>query len=207
MRVAPVVTPERDPHFAVSRVHGETAQCELLRQVVKLCHAKRHAVDVGAHIGLWTRNLAAKFEQVTAFEPVGENFACLRQNAALANVKLYNLALGAAAGTCNMKLPEHGNSGMWRVVPGPDVKVYSLDSFALETVDLLKLDVEGSEGLVICGAFETIRHCRPIVVFEDNGTGPKYFGADWTDPKPLLASLGYTLRLRWRKDRVWTPSR
>lgn len=205
-----IICPERDPGFASSTVHGERAQIELLRQVVKLCPARRNAVDAGAHIGLWTRNLAPSFERVYAFEPVRENYECLRDNTraeGLEHVQIFHRALGATAGVCSMKMPQGGNSGCWHVSSGDEVVVSRLDMFDLQNVDLIKMDVEGFEGAVVRGAMETIQRCRPVVVFEDNGTGPKYFSAEWVDPKPLLASMGYTLRFTWRRDVVWIPSR
>jgi hypothetical protein len=33
-------------------------------------------------------------------------------------------------------------------------------------VDMMKIDVEGAEGLVLQGAHETLRRCRPLIIFE-----------------------------------------
>jgi hypothetical protein len=55
------------------------------------------------------------------------------------------------------------------------------------------------------GAVETLRLSRPVVVFEDNGVGTKYFGKAWTDPKLLLASEGYVRAKRVNRDEVWIP--
>ncbi len=205
----PAVSPASDPNFATNKVHGERAQLELLRQVVKLCKNKRVAVDVGAHIGLWSRNLAPHFEAVFAFEPVRENAECFRHNTrGLENVHLAEIVLGDTTGTAAMGLPDGGNSGMWHVVPGIEIgpkTMHALDTANLAQLDLLKIDTEGFEGRVIRGALQTIRKYGPVIVFEDNGLGAKYFGAEWVNPIPLLKSIGYKLRFDWRKDQVWLP--
>jgi FkbM family methyltransferase len=208
----PVVSPASDPSFATSKLHGEVAQMELLRQVVKLCPQKRMALDVGAHIGLWSRNLAASFENVLAFEPVHENAECFRQNVeGLKNVWLAEFALGDERRAAELVRPLGGNSGMWFAklnVPVAEDAVpnmHTIDQMPLIACDLIKIDTEGFEGRVIRGGAETITTHKPVIVFEDNGLGPKYYGADWVDPKPLLKQLGYYQRFTWRKDRVWLP--
>jgi FkbM family methyltransferase len=205
------ISPATDPNFADSRLHGERAQLELLRQVVKLAKGRKIAVDVGAHIGLWARNLAPHFQAVFAFEPNAENAACFRKNVeGLANVFLAELALGDVALKATFKLPPLGNSGMWHVdktelVDGA-ANMQCLDTANLNGLDLLKLDVEGYEGRVIIGAARTILEFKPVIVFEDNGLGQKYFGDQWVNPVPLLKKLGYKLRFTWRKDQVWVPA-
>jgi FkbM family methyltransferase len=51
------------------------------------------------------------------------------------------------------------------------VRVVTLDSFAKENAiapDLIKIDTEGNEVNVLKGATETIRRCKPLIVFEAN---------------------------------------
>lgn len=166
---------------------------------------RRVAVDVGAHMGLWTRLLAADFANVLAFEPNAENRECLLYNLRdVKNVTVSDAALGSVNQELAQTLPGGGNSGMWHMAPGTGIQVGLLDQLGLTEVDLIKIDVEGYEGHVVKGALATIAHSKPLIVFEDNGTGPRYFGKDWLDPKPLLRALGYRKRLRWRRDEVWT---
>jgi FkbM family methyltransferase len=47
-----------------------------------------------------------------------------------------------------------------------DIKVRTLDSFCFESVDFIKIDVEGMEYDVLRGSTETLMRCRPIVLFE-----------------------------------------
>jgi hypothetical protein len=51
---------------------------------------------------------------------------------------------------------------------GEDVPLFTLDSFALPTLRLLKVDVEGMEAEVLRGARETIGRLRPILHVEND---------------------------------------
>lgn len=193
-----------DREYTDSPIHGARAQLHNLKSVLRFCEKRRTAVDVGAHIGLWTGPLAERFHKVWAFEPVPQNMECLRHNVRASNVELIECALGEhAESLCEMTLPDRSNSGCWYAMPGVSTAIDSLDSFALQDVDLLKIDVEGAEGFVVKGAMETIRQSQPLIVFEDNGLGLKHYGKDWLDPRPILLSLGYCHIARIRKDEVW----
>lgn len=199
------VTPLADPGFPTHGAHGVEAQLPTIRAALSFCKLHRTAVDVGAHIGIWTNELAKRFDTVWAFEPTDENFECLVHNIG-ERATLQKVALGAGAAECNVALPKGGNSGMWHIAAGAGTPMRPLDSYNLSVVDFIKIDTEGYEGNVIAGAWRTLNTCRPVVFFEDNGLGPKYFGDNWTDPKPLLASLGYVRAVRIRKDEIWTPA-
>ena len=53
-------------------------------------------------------------------------------------------------------------------------------------IDLIKIDVEGAEGLVIDGAIDTIRRNRPYIVFEHGGSSSEPFGFSSGDVYDLL---------------------
>lgn len=202
------VTPIYDPGFARHNIHGAVAQYDFIRRCVRFCGTQRRvAVDVGAHIGLCTHALLALgFGMVHAFEPEPGNFDCLQDNIDSERVRLHNVALGAESGTCDLTLPANENSGCFFAVPGASREVHALDEYGLRNVDFVKIDTEGFEGLVVQGASNTLRRCRPVVVFEDNGLGAKHYGSDWVDPKTELTKLGYHQAVRIRKDEVWLPN-
>lgn len=196
--------PDGDEYFR--RMFTRTCdrfQDDLFKAAMAFTPRHRGAVDAGAHVGSWTRQLAARFSDVIAFEPHPGNFACLQANTRELSVSRFNVALGSTQGECDMV--QHGNnSGCWRVIPGPGVRLVRLDAFKLKDVDLIKIDVEGFEGAVVQGAVETLKASRPTVVFEDNGLGPKLYGDAWVDPKSILSVLGYRARQRLNKDEIWT---
>lgn len=207
--------PASDPGFAEHPIHGQAAQLPEILRVVKMCREPRMvAVDVGAHIGIWSAELAKHFSVVEAFEPVAENFDCLRANVQGLAVRYRLYALGDREGYCEMFSPRDGNSGMAYATENlyegsgrvATAKMYPLDMYQFSDVGLLKIDVEGYEGRVLMGALRTVIASQPVIVFEDNGLGPKRYGRDWIDPKPILRELLYKKAARIRKDEIWVPS-
>lgn len=198
--------PAWDADFATNKVHGADAQAFKIMAALKHCKQRRRAIDIGAHIGIWTVALAKRFAAVHAFEPVGENFKCLQENTAgLENVDIYQQALGAYARQ-GVAVKHGGNSGCWYLAPGTGMTVMTLDMMGYKNVDLIKIDVEGLEGEVLEGASTTIAMYRPAVFFEENGLGPKHYGSNWVDPKPILRGHGYSQRGRYGKDELWLPN-
>lgn len=201
-----MLSPAEDPGFAASLLHGEAVQARLVKQV--LARVKRHglALDVGAHIGTWTVPLAARFEQVIAFEPVAANRACLEDNVAgLSNVTVLPVAIGSHNGTGTMALPGD-NSGTYCLLHGTEVLVATLDVVVFSPVDFIKIDVEGVEGAVLLGGEKILRDFHPAVFFEDNGLGERHYGPGWIDPKPVLQRNGYRPAVRLAKNELWLPS-
>ncbi len=197
------VAPWWDAHFAESSVHGEHAQKRVMHAALQVCSGRRIAVDVGAHIGLWTAFMADQFQQVYSFEPVVENMTCHRKNVTQSNVLCIDAALGDFDGVVGME-KHSDNSGCWHCVEGASVRLTRLDSYELTTVDLLKIDVEGMEGRVLNGAHKTLDASHPVVVVEYNGLGQRLYGEDWLDPKDLLKQHGYRIQARIRKDEIWS---
>jgi len=129
---------------------------------------KRTALDIGANVGLWSRDLVKHFEQVIAFEPVAMFRECLEHNVTAPNIVVESVALGDTEGQVNMIITE-GNTGHTHVDPNSvngDTKIIRLDSLNLQNVDYIKIDCEGFEYRVLQGAKETIKRCRPVVVIE-----------------------------------------
>jgi FkbM family methyltransferase len=199
---AVVVAPSWDLSYATSRMHGAAAQAAMIRQAIRFCTRRRTAVDAGAHIGLTALALSDRFERVYAFEPVPENFLCLSANVDI-GVSTHNVALGSHSGECSMEQPGE-NSGCWSARPGSGTRIEPLDSFELENVDFIKIDVEGFEGEVLQGAVDALKRCRPVVLFESNGLGRKFFGESWVDPATVLEPLGYRKATQIQKNEVWT---
>lgn len=177
----------------------------------------RHAVDVGAHCGLWSRVLARCFTRVTAFEPLEEHEECYILNvmdtAGLrrdCDVRFHRTALGSAKGMAALKVTP--KSGGWaHVVNDWDathrVEVHTLDSYELTDVDFLKVDCEGYEYFVLVGGEQTIRRCRPTVVIEQKPDSANRYGLDIRAAITLLRDWGAEQKweiggdhcLRWKR--------
>jgi FkbM family methyltransferase len=91
----------------------------------------------------------------------------------IAEIVLYNIALGNSEG--NIKMLNHKFNAGHNCVLQENVKsnkeifnaeMKKLDSFNINNVDAIKIDVEGYEYFVVQGACNTIRKNRPIVQVE-----------------------------------------
>lgn len=130
---------------------------------------KRTALDIGANVGLWSRDLVTQFDHVMAFEPVAMFRECLMKNVVSKKLEASALALGDQDMKATMVITE-GNTGHSHIDPNlvdqGDIQVIKLDNLELQNVDYIKIDCEGYEYKVIRGAEQTIKRCRPIIVLE-----------------------------------------
>jgi len=157
---------------------SDTWELDEYNEVMQHIPKKSVALDIGAHVGLWSKRLVKEFEHVHCFEPVKKHIECWHANVTndFNNVDIYNVALSVAAGTSKMKVPVK-NSGMATLhyeglnaavveATEEDVEVRTLDSYDFDQVDFIKIDVESFELKVLQGAENTIRKYKPIMYIE-----------------------------------------
>ena len=157
-------------------------QQEQIMMAIGMCGERRRTViDGGAHIGLWALQFQHHFQNVIAFEPVPTNFECLEKNIAEhwkteAKLQLNCAALSDKDATISLNTSKSTKSYAWTALLDDDaresydtieVPCHRLDTFNLQNVDLIKLDVEGHELEALQGAIETIKRYKPIVLIED----------------------------------------
>lgn len=181
-----------------------TYQYHKYEAAIPLCRRRSVAVDVGAHVGLWTYWMARDFGHVIAFEPHPTHRLCFHQNMLdRMNVSLYPYALGAEERRVSLETGA-SSSGDTRVVPGEEVQMTTLDSFELPILDFLKIDCEGYELRVLEGAIQTLRRCRPVVVVEQKpGHGERY-GYEDRAAVAFLEAIGATHRTTISGDEIMT---
>lgn len=165
------------------------------------------AFDVGANIGLISLTLAecvGPTGSVVAFEPLPANVERLRANLALnatgERVRLEAVAVGAADGQAVFKVHRSGAMGKLDGSAGRDavyldeitVPVISLDDYVFQRGNpapfLVKIDVEGGEGMVLEGASRLLAEQRPILFLELHG--PEAEASVWEQ----LVRSGYSIR-------------
>lgn len=171
-------------------------------------------LDVGAHAGQYTKLFAraASSGRVYAFEPGSYARAILRMVVALHrldNVAVVPAALGAVCGLATLSVPvkASGSFGFglshlgppqarWPVVAQELVALTTLDAvasaLALDRLDFIKADIEGSEFALLRGGEETLRRFRPVLVIELLSRHLARADGRVEDAFAFLEGLGYT---------------
>jgi len=166
--------------------------------------ARGLAVDVGAHVGLWSHVLSTMFEEVVAFEPHLALYECWNRNCNdIDNAICYHMALSHTNDDISIAYVQ-GNSGNAHVVDKPAqgasfTRTYALDNFPLgRKIDLLKIDVEGWELFVVQGAKRTIQEDKPVIILEQKPGNAERFNIRRLAALEYLIALGY--KLVWEKS-------
>ena len=198
MRVAPDWNPinktigthrRYEPHVAV--------------HVKNLLKSNMVFVDIGANIGYYTLLAASRGAKVYAFEPNTRNVWLLGQSARDNgfDIKIFPYAL---ADTERLVLynPQRGNGQVTDLPTSlPSEAQQILRSMTLDGVlegvrpDLIKIDVEGAEGLVLQGAQRTL-DSRPVVISEfAPNTLPAISGVSPQEYLDEFVRRGYSLHV------------
>ena len=154
-------------------------------------------LDIGAHSGTYTLSLANHFRDVHAFEPQRATFYSLCGSVALSElstVECHRIGLGSEDQVGRKKLnivsEDGGGSSIHvtgnKIIAEEWIDIQTLDSFGLDSIGFIKMDVEDNELFVLKGAVETIKRSGyPRILFESNSTNPPLF--------EFLQGLGYTV--------------
>lgn len=168
----------------------------MLLLIALALRADSDTVDVGAHTGevLQAMVRAAPLGRHLAFEPLPHLATKLRVD--YPHVDVRELALSDASGRADYVFvpdyPSHSGLSARNYPSAVPVERFSVETARLDDVlepslapGLIKIDVEGAEGLVLAGAVETLRRHRPIVIFEF-GAGQSHYGTTPQDVWDLL---------------------
>ncbi len=138
----------------------------------------KNFIDIGAHIGTYAWSLASKSKHVYAFECNPEVYNCLCANIYLkgfsSKIEPYKIGLSDHSGieTYYTRSPDGGGNGFTLLNDKKDVtklklEVRSLDSYKLDNIGFIKIDVEGHELEVLKGSTETFKiNNNPPFIFE-----------------------------------------
>jgi FkbM family methyltransferase len=143
------------------------------------------ALDVGAHVGFFTMQMAAAVGpggRVYAYEPLDSNADLLERSVAEnqfgERVTIRRAAVGAASGSARLTFPREtlntGGAYLLRDGSAPlegnltaIVPVVALDELEIKRpVRFIKMDVEGAEPQVIRGAMRLLKDDRPAILSE-----------------------------------------
>jgi FkbM family methyltransferase len=167
--------PDQDTHFAgmlkksIQKGGGPVYQQSVRQQSIDLTPNKTLALDIGANVGLWSRDLTKAFAHVISFEPVSDFRDCLVKNVPASNLEVRGCALGEEDTFINMiiTVENTGHSHVDTSTMGHGTTpMYRLDSLELPKIDYIKIDCEGYENTILRGARQTIMRDRPVMVVE-----------------------------------------
>ena len=163
-------------------------------------------LDIGCNIGTWTIPLAHRFSnnKVMAFDCQAVAIECVNKSVrlnhlsnvstmwcAISNVNQsvsyneINYNWGANFGAFEFEPPFVNSDFNGKLSNNTSkIEVRTIDSININHVSFIKIDVEGMEHKVIEGSIDTIKRCRPMIVWEHHKTNRDL-------ANKLLTTLGY----------------
>ena len=138
-------------------------------------------IDVGAYQGLYTVYACRRARRVLTVEPNPMALAYLKVNVALNNCH-NTIVVPKAAGdrreVVKLRIPRPAKKGhistmasiVWSFKEALEIDVEAdtldniIDEVGLDTVDFIKIDVEGAEGLVVRGAEKTLKKAKALLI-------------------------------------------
>lgn len=169
--------------------------------------------DVGAHIGLATIFFKQRYPlaRITAFEPNPNTFPLLEENTYfnnIHNVTLHNVALGKQSSKRTLYIDSSNGGGFstasflkdaWDGTQeslGIEVVTEPLSKYIISTIDLMKIDVEGSEQEIIEELEESgkIKNIKNIII-EFHPTKKQ----DIEKVKSILQKNGFEIEIKENK--------
>lgn len=180
-----------------------TYETELQEAIRELAKPRMVTYDIGANIGYISSGLARCVGTsgiVFAFEPLPANQGRLEQNIEISkseNIKLIRKAVTETSGRTEFLVHSSGGMGKIQGANGREtqyentieVECVTLDDFVFQQgnpkPDLIKIDIEGGEGLVLQGMSRVLREAKPVLILELHGK--EAAETCWE----ILTSLGY----------------
>jgi FkbM family methyltransferase len=168
-------------------------------------HKKGSAIDIGGHVGFFSKDLVQKFKHVYVFEPVEIHRQCFCKNIQADNFTLYECALGNYDGktTIVRDLHSSGDSHLKPNCNDGDIEIHRLDFFELwktGQIPYIKIDAEGMELDILKGAEQTLRETDPLVVIEQKKQHALRYGNHQYAAQTWLLKQGYKIRGKYVDD-------
>ena len=109
--------------------------------ILKFINRTGNAIDIGAHVGFWLKDMCNHFDYVYAFEPIEEVRHCLSRNVTAMNYKTYSFGLGAKNDVINVNYnpTETGNTHASKD-GNQTITIRKLDDMNLPKIDYIKVD-------------------------------------------------------------------
>lgn len=192
-------------HWGIGRNAG-------FRAWIDACRGKRVVCDIGAHIGLYTipgSRVLAPGGRCYAFEPAAANADVLdrhlRYNAA-ANVEVVRAIVGAREATAVSFFEQPTVVGMnslavrthrerYLATTRPQVALDGFFAARAAAPEVIKIDVEGAELRVLCGARRLLARDHPTLILSVHPRELELLGDSAEGVYGFLTALGYAIAL------------
>ena len=166
--------PKDDIHFEKYLLQNSNYQSVQRLESLKFVYSFGTAIDIGACVGFWAKDLCKIFNEVICFEPYNPSADCLEKNLNYyKNYKLHRTALSSDEhGTKRFFFNKESIGGNSFEEQGVSFKNFidipkrTLDSFSLKNVNYIKMDVQFHELEVLKGATKTLTQNDPILCIE-----------------------------------------
>ena len=182
------------PTYLEDAGHGQQPQRDAALAYVKQW---RVCLDIGSHVGEWTRPLAKRFTSVICFEPNPNFRQCFNRNITETNVVSWPYGLSDR----EHQAQQDFNSTILKEGAG-DIQCRTLDSFVLTNVDFVKIDVDGFEVPLLEGARDTLSKNTPVINIEMKRDKRPHIVKQ---AEQILRDMGYQFKKRTKSDEVWLP--
>lgn len=181
---------------------------DIVKKYLKIFpHKNRTYIDVGTHIGSTIIPYSRLFQKVIGYEPQPDNYKFATHNIKLNNIKnaiIYPYGLYDKACKGIMKMNVGNNSGCYyfsqlreeeaEVNTKELINCKKLDEEQLQeedNIDFIKIDVHGSELMVLQGAKEIILKCKPLIQIETNIHAKNLYRVYNETTIDFILNLGY----------------
>lgn len=161
-------------------------------------------IDLGGNIGTTTLLMSEVLSdncKIYTFEPIYNNITLknVLDNNLQNSIEVYPYGIGNKEEIMSIKpvdLRSSDNFGGISIINQQndenrtvDIKIFPLDVFHFENVSLIKIDVEHMEILVLEGAYELIKKCKPTIIIETYQPDTLY----QTEVYKNIVELGYKI--------------
>lgn len=203
--------PDTDKHFEIylNKEGGQyqsthrTTILNFLRTKIKEFSC---CIDVGSHVGFWSKEFTENFKHVYAFDPIPNVRECYVKNVTKDNYTLYPYGLGNAEKKVNVLYnpDETGNTHVTNT-GNLEIELKKLDSFEFDKIDYIKIDAEGFEIEVVKGAEKLIQRDKPFIHVEMKEKVLVKQGLSKQKVDDFFKSINYEQVLKVKAEAVYAP--
>ncbi|MRS02975.1 FkbM family methyltransferase [bacterium] len=194
-------------HYSLVRSGGlSDYEPDMRKTILKFTRPGMVAYDIGANVGVFSflfASIVGEDGMVYSFEPEENNYTCFEKSLEKHNKKnivLDKRAVGRTKST--ERFDRRGGAFSGRLIGNglydttDNIKIvetvsidYVVNEERYRVPDILKIDVEGNEGMVLEGMRNILETCHPIIICELH----THLGESTDQVTNLLTSYGYTI--------------